>query len=48
MKKNPKMWIGCVSKGKPFEDVNFYNAVFLDKETRERYCAWKTEQEAKK
>ena len=38
----------CVYKGKPFEEVNFYNVVFLDKETCEKYCAWKTEQEAKK
>lgn len=35
-------------KGEPFENVNYYNIVFLDKETCEKYCAWKTEQEAKK
>lgn len=32
----------------PFEDLNYWEIVFLDKETCERYCAWKTEQEAKK
>lgn len=32
----------------PFEDLNCWEIVFLDKETCERYCAWKTEQEAKK
>lgn len=36
-----------IYKGEPFEEVNFYNVVFLDKETCERYCVWKTEQEAK-
>lgn len=36
-----------VYKGKPFEEVNFYNAVFLDKKDCEKYCAWKMEQEAK-
>ena len=38
----------CVYKGNPFEEVEFYNAVFLDKKDCEKYCAWKTEQEAKK
>lgn len=37
-----------VYRGKPFEEVDSYNAVFLDKETCEKYCEWKTEQEAKK
>ena len=32
----------------PFEGLNCWRIVFLDKETCERYCAWKTEQEAKK
>lgn len=32
----------------PFEDLDCWEIVFLDKETCERYCAWKTEQEAKK
>ena len=33
----------------PFDKLTYYWAiVFLDKETCERYCAWKTEQEAKK
>ena len=33
----------------PFDKLTSYWAiVFLDKETCERYCAWKTEQEAKK
>lgn len=32
----------------PFEDLDYWEIVFLDKETCERYCAWKTEQEAKK
>lgn len=32
----------------PFEDLICWRIVFLDKETCERYCAWKTEQEAKK
>lgn len=31
----------------PFEDLICWRIVFLDKETYERYCAWKTEQEAK-
>lgn len=31
----------------PFEDLNCRGIVFLDKETCERYCAWKTEQEAR-
>ena len=37
-----------VYKGEPFEKVSCYNVVFLDKETCEKYCEWKTEQEAKK
>lgn len=37
-----------VYKGEPFDMVNAYNVVFLDKETCEKYCAWKTGQEAKK
>ena len=32
----------------PFEDLSCWRIVFLDKETCERYCAWKTEQETKK
>lgn len=32
----------------PFEDLNCWRIVFLDKETCEKYCVWKTEQEAKK
>jgi len=33
----------------PFDKLTYYWAiVFLDKETCERYCAWKTEQEEKK
>ena len=33
----------------PFDKLTSYWAiVFLDKETCERYCEWKTEQEAKK
>lgn len=36
-----------VYKGESFEEINEWNTVFLDKETCERYCAWKTEQEAK-
>ncbi len=38
----------CVYKGEPFEKVDFYNAVFLDKKDCEKYCAWKTEQEGDK
>lgn len=37
-----------IYKGEPFNKVNAYNVVFLDKETCEKYCEWKTEQEAKK
>ena len=37
-----------VYKGEPFEKINEWNVVFLDKETCEKYCEWKTEQEAKK
>lgn len=37
-----------VYKNEPFDMLNVYNVVFLNKETCERYCAWKTEQEAKK
>lgn len=37
-----------IYKGEPFEEVKLYNAVFLDKKDCEKYCAWKTEQEAKK
>ena len=36
-----------VYKGEPFEKINEWNVVFLDKETCEKYCEWKTEQEAK-
>ena len=36
-----------VYKGESFEKINEWNVVFLDKETCEKYCAWKTEQEAK-
>lgn len=37
-----------VYKGEPFEKINEWDVVFLDKETCEKYCEWKTEQEAKK
>ena len=37
-----------VYKGEPFEKVNVWNAVFLNKEDCKKYCTWKTEQEAKK
>ena len=37
-----------IYKGEPFDRVNAYNVVFLDKETCEKYCEWKTEQEEKK
>ena len=37
-----------VYKGEPFEKVNVWNAVFLNKEDCEKYCEWKMEQEAKK
>ena len=37
-----------IYKGEPFDMVNAYNVVFLDKETCEKYCEWKTEQEAEK
>lgn len=37
-----------IYKGEPFEKINKRNIVFLDKETCEKYCEWKTEQEAKK
>lgn len=32
----------------PFEKINEWNVVFLNKEDCEKYCTWKTEQEAKK
>lgn len=32
----------------PFKDLICWRIVFLDKETCEKYCEWKTEQEAKK
>lgn len=37
-----------VYKGEPFEKINEWNVVFLDKETCEKYCEWKTEQEEKR
>lgn len=38
-----------VYKGEPFEKINaWWNVVFLDKETCEKYCEWKTEQGEKK
>ena len=37
-----------IYKGEPFNMVNAYNVVFLDKETCEKYCEWKSEQEAEK
>lgn len=37
-----------VYKGEPFEKINAWNVVFLNKEDCEKYCTWKTEQEAKK
>ena len=37
-----------VYEGEPFEKINEWNVIFLDKEDCEKYCTWKTEQEAKK
>ena len=37
-----------IYNGEPFDQVSLWSIVFLDKETCEKYCAWKTEQEAKK
>lgn len=37
-----------VYKGEPFEKINEWNIVFLNKEDCEKYCEWKTEREAKK
>lgn len=37
-----------IYNGEPFDQVGLWSIVFLDKETCERYCAWKTDQEAKK
>ncbi len=37
-----------VYKGEPFEKINEWNVVFLSKEDCEKYCTWKTEQEAEK
>ena len=37
-----------VYKGEPFEKVNVWNAVSLNKEDCKKYFTWKTEQEAKK
>lgn len=37
-----------IYNGEPFDQVGLWSIVFLDKETCEKYCAWKTEQEAKK
>ena len=37
-----------VYKGEPFEKINEWNVVFLNKEDCEKYCEWKMEQEAKK
>ena len=37
-----------VYKGEPFEKINEWKVVFLDKETCEKYCEWKTEQEEKR
>ena len=37
-----------VFKGEPFEKIGEWNVVFLNKEDCEKYCTWKTEQEAKK
>lgn len=36
-----------IYNGEPFDKVSLWNIIFLDKETCERFCAWKTEQEAK-
>ena len=36
-----------IYEGQPFDEVHCYDVVFLDKETCEKYCEWKTEQEAK-
>lgn len=37
-----------IYNGEPFDQVGSLSIVFLDKETCEKYCEWKTEQEAKK
>lgn len=37
-----------VYKEEPFEKINEWNVVFLNKEDCEKYCTWKTEQEAEK
>ena len=37
-----------VCDGKASDEIKPYNAIFLNKETCEKYCEWKTEQEAKK
>lgn len=37
-----------IYNGEPFDQVGLCSVVFLDKETCEKYCAWKMEQEAKK
>ena len=36
-----------VCDGKASDEIKPYNAIFLDKKTCEKYCEWKTEQEAK-
>lgn len=37
-----------VYKSESFEEINAWNVVFINKEDCEKYCAWKTGQEAKK
>ena len=37
-----------IYNGEPFDQVSLWSIVFLDKETCEKYCEWKTEQEEKK
>ena len=53
--KSDGVWEGYVEAsyrivcdGKAFDEIKPYYEIFLNKETCERYCAWKTEQETKK
>ena len=53
--KSDGVWDGYVEAsyrivcdGKAFDEIKPYYEIFLNKETCERYCAWKTEQGAKK
>lgn len=52
--KSDRVWNGYVDAiyrvvcdGKAFDEIKPYNVIFLNKETCEKYCEWKTEQEAK-